>query len=188
MNFLLFGEELSGWYNLPMVGGQGKQEYRPELISRKGELIAWGTAFLVVIGWSILYLSGRSVTAAIPFLAVFLIFSGLAISLGNWMDRHTSLVIDEDAIEYQNGLRHIRSLWTEIKEVRVIPNQWGKKVQVYGERVYFSFRTLSEVKVQGELKGRFGFIKGDEILREIVLRSTLEIVERPGEGYTYARK
>ena len=171
-----------------MIGGPGKQEYRPELISRKGEVIAWGTATLVVIGWSILFLSGRSVTSAIPFLAVFLLLSGLAISLGNWMDRHTLLVLDEHAIEYQNGLRHIRTLWTDIKEVRVIPSQWGKKVQVYGEKAYFTFRTLSEVKVQGELKGRFGFAKGDEILREIVLRSALEIVERPGEGYTYARK
>jgi hypothetical protein len=171
-----------------MIGGRGKQTYHPELISRKGEMIAWATALLVVIGWLILYLSGRNVTAAIPFLVVFLVFSGLAISLGNWMDRHTSLVIDEHAIEFRNGLRHIRALWSEIKEVRVTPSQWGKKVQVYGERVYFTFRTLSEVKVQGELKGRFGFARGDEILREIVLRSALVIVERPGEGYTYGVK
>jgi hypothetical protein len=168
-----------------MIGGQGRHAYHPELISRKGEMIAWGTALLVVIGWLILYLSGRNVIAAIPFLAVFLVLSGMAISLGNWMDRHTSLAIDEHAIEFRNGLRHTRALWSDIKEVRVTPSQWGKKVQVYGERVYFTFRTLSEVKVQGELKGRFGFAKGDEILREIVLRSALEIVERPGEGITY---
>jgi len=164
------------------------REYHPELISRKGELIAWGTALLVVIGWLILKLSDRSVTTAIPFLAVFLVLSGCAISLGNWMDRHTSLAIDDYAIEFHNGLRSVRVLWTEINEVRVIPSQWGKKVQVYGERVYFTFRTLSEVKIQGELKGHFGFTNGDEILREIVLRSALEIIDRPGEGYYYARK
>jgi len=171
-----------------MIGRQGMREYHPELISRKGELIAWGTALLVVIGWLILKLSDRSVTTAIPFLAVFLVLSGCAISLGNWMDRHTSLAIDDYAIEFHNGLRSVRVLWTEINEVRVIPSQWGKKVQVYGERVYFTFRTLSEVKIQGELKGQFGFTNGDEILREIVLRSALEIIDRPGEGYYYARK
>jgi hypothetical protein len=111
----------------PMIGKPGMREYHPELISRKGELIAWGTGLLVVIGWMILKLSDRSVTKAIPFLAVFLILSGCAISLGNWMDRHTSLAFDEDAIEYHNGLRSVRALWMEINEVRVTLSQWGKK-------------------------------------------------------------
>jgi len=171
-----------------MIGRQEVREYHPELISRKGEMIAWGTALLVGIGWLILYLSDRSITTAIPFLAAFIVFSGCAISLGNWIDRHTSLALDEDAIEFRNGLRNVRALWMEVKEVRVTPSQWGKKVQVYGERVYFAFRTSSEVKIQGELKGYFGFTEGDEILREIVLRSALEIIDRPGEGYYYARK
>jgi hypothetical protein len=47
---------------------------------------------------------------------------------------------------------------------------------------------LNEVKIQGEVKGHFGFTNGDEILREIVLRSGLEIIDHPGEGYYYARK
>ena len=104
------------------------------------------------------------------------------------MDRRTVLVIGEDSLEFRNGLRRINISWQDISEVRVNPSQWGKKVQVYGQRTYFSFRTISEVKVQNEIKGRFGFEQGDDILRQIILHSGLEIVERQGEGYYYARK
>ncbi len=42
--------------------------------------------------------------------------------------------------------------------------------------------------MRGELKGRFGFTRGEEILREIVLRSNLEIMDDTGVGYYYVRK
>jgi len=44
------------------------------------------------------------------------------------------------------------------------------------------------VKVRGELKGRFGFVQGEEILRQIVLNSNLEITDDAGAGYIYVRK
>jgi hypothetical protein len=47
---------------------------------------------------------------------------------------------------------------------------------------------LAELKVLDEVKGRMGFVEGDEILRQILLNSGLQIVERPGEGYYYARE
>ena len=75
-----------------------------------------------------------------------------------------------------------------MNEVRVIPSPWGNKVEVYGEKSHFTFRTLAEVKVRGELKGRFGFAQGEEILRQIVLNSNLEIKDDPGAGYYYVRK
>jgi hypothetical protein len=78
--------------------------------------------------------------------------------------------------------------WSEVKEVRVTPSPWGKKVQVYSDVNHFSFRTLAEVSVRGELKGRFGFMRGEEILRQIVLRSNLDIIDEPGGGFYYVRK
>jgi hypothetical protein len=42
--------------------------------------------------------------------------------------------------------------------------------------------------MHGELKGRMGFAMGEEILRQLVLKSGLQIVDRQGEGYYYARQ
>lgn len=163
------------------------REYRPELIPRRGEWIAWGSALIVSASWIILRLNERPVFVAVPFLAVTLILAALSISLSNWMDRQTVIRLGEGGLEYDNGLRHVQLTWPEIHQVRVFPSRWGKKIQVFGERVYFSFRTLGEVHLQGELKGRMGFEKGEEILRQIVFSGGLQIMEREGEESYYVR-
>jgi len=163
-------------------------EFRPEGISRRGEFVAWGSTLLVVTGWLILRFNAQPVPSAVPFLAILLFLSGLGISLGNWMDRRTSIQLIETGIAFQNGLRNVRLAWGEIKQVRLYPARWGKKVQVFGEKSFFEFRTLGEVKYQGELKARFGFEKGEEILRQIIIRAGLESSEQPQEGYYYVRK
>ena len=104
------------------------------------------------------------------------------------MDRKTEMRIDNDRVAFTNGLRNVEMTWEEIQEVRAIPARWGKKVQVIGEKSYFGFQTLAEVTMMEEVKGRFGFVEGEDILRQIVLSSQLHIVERPGEGYYYARE
>jgi hypothetical protein len=159
------------------------QEYRPELLSRRGELIAWGCAILVGVGWIIMEVTGQRTFSAVVFLEIFLVLAGLSISLGNWMDRKTVIRIDESGIGYQNGLRTLHLLWDQIRGVS--PSQWGKRVQVIGKSGYFAFRTLGEVKVQGELKGRLGFDQGEEILHQIVVNSGLDVIEQTGEGYSY---
>ena len=55
-------------------------------------------------------------------------------------------------------------------------------------KAYFEFRTLGEVKVAGELKGRMGFGEGEEILNEIILNSDLQRIDKSGNGYYYARE
>jgi hypothetical protein len=194
---ILYEGRFRRWYNFlcnfgkqsvkkpSMIPGQGLQEYRPEQLSRRGEMVAWGSAFLVAVGWIILIVSRQPVLPAVVFLEIFLLLAASSISLGNWMDRKTVIQMDESGLKFQNGLRNIRLDWSQVKEVRVSPSQWGKKVQVIGDHVYFAFRTLGEVKVQGEVKGRMGFEKGEEILRQIVSNSGLEIVGQDGEGYYY---
>ena len=164
------------------------QDYEPELISRQGEAIAWICVLLVALGILILIFSGQPVSWLVALLQVILLVSAALISLGNWSDRKTAMRTDERGIEFRNGLRQVRLSWNEIKEVRVTPSPWGNKVDVYGDKNHFSFRTLAEVKVRGELKGRFGFVRGEEILRQIVLYSNLEIKDEPGAGYYYVRK
>ena len=164
------------------------QEYRPELLSRRGELIAWLSTLFVGIGWLILRLKHFPITPAIPVVGIILLFSAATISLGNWMDRKMLIRLDGLGIHYENGLRHVHMNWPEIQEVRVSPGGWGRKVQVIGQRGYFAFRTLGEVHVGGELKGRMGFTQGDQILAQIIAQSRLEMLERPGGGVDYRRK
>lgn len=171
----------------------GPIEYRPVLLSRRGESIAWGLALLVGAAWLFLEVTGKLIFLAMPILEIFLLFSAASISLGNWMDRHSALQISDTGLSFHNGLRNVQLLWDEVQEVRVWPAQWGKKVELIGkkmngEKTHFGFRTLGEVKVQGEVKGRMGFEKGEEMLREIIQHSGVEKIEHPGEGYYYSRK
>ncbi len=166
----------------------GKRIYHPERLSRRGEAIAWISFLLIVVGWAILVLSGQRVIPAVPIMGVFLLFAGLSISLGNWMDRKTEIRMDNDGIAFTNGLRKVYLDWEQIKQVRVILTRWGRKIQVFGEKSFFEFRTLGEVNVGGETKGRMGFVKGDEILEEMIRRSGLQIVDRSTEVYYYARE
>lgn len=170
------------------AGNEIPREYRPELIPRRGEAIAWIGVVLTGVTWAVLRFSSRQVVIMIPVLFILLIFSAFIISLGNWMDRQTVIRMDDREVEYRNGLRQVHLRWMEIREVRVQPGKWGKKVQVYADSSYFTFHTLGEVRLRENVKGRMGFEQGEEILRQLVLRSGLEIVEQQGDDYYYARQ
>jgi len=170
------------------LAADGRVEYRPELLSRRGEYIAWGTALAVIVAWVILYLTRTPVFSGLRFLAILLALSGVAISLGNWMDRRTILRIEPDGVWFDNGLRQVSLYWSEIRQVQVYPSAWGKKVRVTGEKTHFDFRTLGEVILKGEVKGRMGFEKGEEILRHILENTRLKLVPSPENGSYYARE
>jgi len=89
-------------------------------------------------------------------------------------------------------LRHVQLKWDQIQQVRVLPAPWGKKVQVFGERVYFAFFTLGEVKAQGRVLGRTGIAAGESALQCILESAHLHEVhplspDRGQEGYYYVR-
>ncbi len=127
-----------------------KSEFKPELVSRRSELIAWGSAVVVNGAWLLLIVFNQSMSFWLPILGIPLLLIAIGISLGNWMDRKTIIKQDEKGIYFSNGLRHADLGWDEIKEVRILPAQWGEKVQVFGGEVYFAFHTLGEVKSNGE--------------------------------------
>jgi hypothetical protein len=163
-------------------------EYRPELISRRGEYFAWGMALLSLAAWLVLHLTNTSIFGGLSFLTVLLVFSGMAISLGNWMDRRTILRVESNGVWFDNGLRRVFLHWSEIRQVQVIPSSWGKKVRVIGESGHFDFRTLGEVWLQGEVRGRLGFEKGDEILSQILSETNLKLAKDAENGEYYGRE
>jgi len=163
-----------------------KREFRPELISRRGEWTAWGLALAASLGIWLLNRNGYVPIWAWIFWA-FLLFSGVSISLGNWLDRNSVIWLESDGIRFENGLRRVRLRWPEIQKVTVLPSRWGKSVQVIGEKSHFSFKTLGEVKFQGEVRGRTGFSEGQAILDVILHEANLELVEESNNAYYYAR-
>jgi hypothetical protein len=169
------------------------QVFKPELISRRGELIAWGSAVLVNGTWILLIFFEQPLSFWLPVLGIPLLLIAAGISLSNWMDRHATMKLDMDGIYFSNGLRRVQLKWFEIKEVRVLPAQWGKKVQVFGERSYFGYHTLGEVETNGKVLSRTGFADGERILEQIInraeLRETKQIeVGSQQEGYYYTRE
>jgi hypothetical protein len=162
-------------------------EYRPELLSRRGEFTAWALAFLLVVTWFVLQLKSQPVYLILPLMAAFFVFAALGISLSNWMDRRTSIRLDTIGITFKNGLRQTFLGWSEIYRIEVFPSSWGKKVRVFGETGYFEFRTLIEVKYNGEVRGRMGFMEGEIILTKILDESGLQETSHSGPGSYYAR-
>ena len=168
------------------MSDQEKREFRPELLSRRGEWTAWALMLAASVGMWFLNRSGYIPTWAWIFW-FFLLFSGVSISLGNWLDRSTVIWLEADGIRFKNGLRRVRLGWSEVQKVAVLPARWGKSVQVIGEKSHFGFKTLGEVQFQGEVRGRTGFIEGQKIL-DVVLRETgLVLIEESNNAYYYAR-
>ncbi len=163
-------------------------EYRPELLSRRGEYTAWVLALVVGAAWLILVWLQRPVFLAVPILEAFLLISALFISLGNWVDRHTLIRLSDNGVVFRNGLRDVELIWPEINQVSVLPGGWGKKIEVVGNHLHFQFRTLGEVKMQGDVKGRMGFSDGEEILSTILSKSGLKITKQAEGGSYYGRQ
>lgn len=183
----------SPWYNFLMESTLAQREYRPTLISRRGEVIAWGSFLLVGVTWIILIVRGQSYCLAVPILTIILFLAALSISLGNWMDRQTVLCIKQDSISYQNGIRNVEIRWENIQEVQVLPAQFAKKIHVIADQAHFHFQMLGEVKVHGQVKGRVGFTEGEVILDEIIERSILHETQTQEQdqseiGVYYARE
>ena len=170
-----------------------EQVFKPELGSRRGELIAWSSAVLVNGTWILLLFLGQSLSFWLLILGIPLLIVAFGISLGNWMDRHTFLKIDSQGIAFSNGLRNEQLDWKEVQEVRVLPAQWGKKVQVFGKNSYFGFHTLGEVEAYGRILGRTGFVEGEHVLEQILERAELREIKQidignQQEGYYYSRE
>lgn len=150
--------------------------------------MAWLTALLSFLGWTALFVMGKPMLSFVPFMSFFFLFAAASISLGNWVDRNTLLRLEEDGVAFKNGLRNVRLTWAQIREIQVFAASWGRKVRVIGEQAHFDFRTLGELKMSGEVKGRMGFEQGELILRQILFRSSLKEIEHTNNSYYYARQ
>ena len=165
---------------------ESRQEFHPEMISRTGERNAWILAGVAVVACLLLWRVSPPSTLLLVTVG-FLLISALFISLSNWVDRKTALVLAPEGIKFQNGMRNVNMNWDEVERVRVVSDRWGERVHVSSERSYISFRNLSDVKLQGKVRGQMGFPEGEEILQQIIQSSGLVLTEENDQGHYYAR-
>jgi len=162
-------------------------EFRPELISRRSEMILWILALLSLATWIFLRIQNGNTHVLANLFVLFMLFAAGSTSLSNWMDRKTELKIKPDGVDFTNGLRNISLSWDEIQEVRVTPSRFGKQVQIMGTGAHFHFRLLSIVERKGTIRSQMGFSKGDFILRQILKLSGLQEIDQADHGRYYAR-
>ena len=177
---------------------QVPNEFRPELIPRKGERIAWLLLLLALVYLGVGIWSDDGLTwVQVVFVSLMFLSAG-SITLGNWVDRNTMLHLNPEGVSFSNGLRNISLNWDDVREVRVQDSSWGRRVQVRGTNTStstsplgisasFTFRTLGEVIMQGELKGRIGFAEGESILKNILDSSGLQEIETTEKASYYSR-
>lgn len=77
--------------------------------------------------------------------------------------------------------------WGKIEKLRVVPDRWGTRVHVSSSRAHFNFRNLSNVKIQGKVRGQIGFPEGEEIMQQIIQTSGLVLNEENNQEHYYAR-
>ena len=83
------------------------REFQPELMPRRGEINAWLMTLAVTVGLFVLNQTLEIVPGWTWVFCGFLAFSAFSISLGNWMDRKTHILMDADSISFENGLRRV---------------------------------------------------------------------------------
>jgi hypothetical protein len=168
-----------------------ERTYRPDLLSRRNEVIAWGLFALALLGGLISTWYVQSVGGELPTWVyagvgvVFVVAAGF--SLGNWMDRRTVLKLADEGLEFSNGLRHVKVGWRDVSSLEVKRSPMGDAVRVTGPRSRFSFTVSGGMRFGGKRRSRFGFSNGEEIIKEIVKRSGLSLTGQNASGYYYAR-
>jgi hypothetical protein len=163
------------------------QVFRPERISRAGERNAWILAVAAwVLGWGAAWRFGASVRLLLTVAGLFTL-AAAAISLGNWIDRKTVLLLTPEGVTFRNGLRNVTLTWEQILKVRVVPDRWGERVHVMGARAHFNFRMPGEIEFQEKFHERIGFANGDQILQTILKSSGLQQIAKDETGRDYAR-
>lgn len=161
--------------------------FRPETISRQGERNAWIlTGFALIIELLLLWrLSSLPVWSTL--LTAFLLLSAVFISLSNWVDRKTILILQPEGIEFRNGLRNVSMQWDQVENVSVVADRLGQRVHIAGAQANFNFRMVSEVEIRGKVGGKMGFSEGEMILKEIINASGLSLKESKNQDRYYAR-
>ena len=117
-------------------------------------------------------------------------FSGAAMTLGNWMNRNTILMMSDSGINFENGIQKVNFGWENIHRVEVHSRRVNDKIIVVGEDGHkFGIDMFNELFLNNKSGGVVGFREGEKILETILYYSYIDSSRKlQAEGYYYYEK
>ncbi|HUF37216.1 MAG TPA: hypothetical protein VMN57_01725 [Anaerolineales bacterium] len=171
-----------------MPESSAAEAFKPALLSRRVELLTWLVAAVLFVTWWLLQANQADFSGTAVMLFAFTLFAASGISLSGWMDRRSSIRLDGGGVFFENGLRRVALKWDEIEQIRVLSAQAGsKRVQVLGPRVFFEFRTLARLSLNGKDRGTSGYAEGERILGTLLEKTGLAESDSSASYVYYAR-
>lgn len=146
---------------------QSERTFLSGSTSRKGELIAWGSAVAVGLPLAIFYFTTREVQCLTAGLFIFFLCAAALITFGLWADSRTFALVTPEYLRYKSPFRTVNLTWDQVEEVRAADAGAVWRVVVIGANRYFRVRVLRE-EDPPESKRRFlVFPQADQFIRII---------------------
>jgi hypothetical protein len=161
--------------------------FAPARPHRRGEVIAWLCAAGVGIAIGIINLRGGTITSVSIFLLIFFLGAGILISLGNWMDANTQVVVAQRELTYQNPLRTAVMPWESITSLEATSARGGWRAVVEDQQTRFAFTTAVKVRVGSRVAILGGFPHGDRMAALIRGMAGLSEPQLHGRSWISAR-
>jgi hypothetical protein len=143
------------------------ESFQPQQGSRKGELIAWGSAILIAVALGIYYLLTQSVQCMTAGLFLFFLASGAVITFGIWTDARTRVDLSRAGLHYNSPFRDVILDWADLQSLRASKAGAVWKVTVSGADQYFTLRISEEPLTEDNPRGFLVLPEGDRLVRLI---------------------
>jgi hypothetical protein len=170
-----------------MLDSSELREFHPAPTKRRNEFTGWFLVFMSAGAWWVLASRENSLAGFVAIFFFLFLFVAAGTSLFNWMERHTVILLSDDGVKFENGLRTLAMSWGEIEKVQVLPSRLGNSVHVIGSKGHFHFQMAVDLRAPGRPAERIGFNEGTLILSEILKSTGLQRVESNNPGRYYAR-
>lgn len=116
--------------------------FQPGSASRKGQLIAWGSALVIGLILTILYFTTLETQCLTGALFIFFLIAGFLITFGLWVDSKTIVLVSPKFLHYKSPFRNVKLAWEQVEQVRAVEAGDVWRVAVIGLNRYFRIRVL----------------------------------------------
>lgn len=163
--------------------------YKPVQNSRKPEIYAW-LLFVAITTLLVAIPNSGFLRIAGILLMIFFLFSAIAMSIGNWMNRNTKLKLTQQGVVFENALQTVDMGYKNISRVEVHSRRVNDKIIVVGDNERsFGFDLYNEIFLNNKSGGAVGFRDGELILETILYYAELDKSrKKQAEGYYYFDK
>lgn len=122
--------------------------------SRKGQLIAWGSALVIGLILTIFYFTTWKTQCLTGALFIFFLIASFLITFGLWVDSKTIVLVSPEFLHYKSPFRNVKLAWEQVEQVRAVEAGDVWRVAVIGLNRYFRIRVLDS-KDDVESSNRF---------------------------------